>query len=52
MVKHMALIKHHDKKKEQKRESTAAAPVKDEIRPVQQFPGKLTPFLLALKNPE
>lgn len=50
MVKHMALIKHHDKKK--RRKSTAAAPVKDEIRLVQQFPGKLTPFLLALKNPE
>lgn len=33
-------------------ERAAAAPVKDEIRLVQQFPSKLTPFLLALKNPE
>lgn len=57
MVKYyMALIKHHDKKKKketkEKKENTAAAPVKDEIKLVQQFPGKLTPLLLALKNPE
>lgn len=40
------------KETKEKKENTAAAPVKDEIKLVQQFPGKLTPLLLALKNPE
>lgn len=46
----MALIKHCDDRR--RKTTLAAAPVTGEIRLVQQFPGKLIPSLLALKNPE